>query len=241
MRIHYLQHVPFENLGYIRQWIDGAGYEITATRFFNDEPLPEIHSFDWLIVMGGPMSVHDEDRYPWLRPEKAFIQEAIDKDKTVLGICLGAQLMAEAIGSSVVKAVQREIGWFPVRKNAANDSDGIFETMPDSQTVFHWHGETFDIPDGAVCLASSQSCRNQAFVYEKRVLGLQFHLEMTSDGVAQLIRNCAEDILPGPYVQTIEDMLYEWDYYETNQQILSAILGTLDGITKSCVVSRSSI
>ncbi len=144
MRAHYFQHVPFEGLGSIEPGLKKSGFEITGTRFFESAELPEINEIDLLIVMGGPMSVNDEDQFPWLAAEKKFINEAIHSGKPVLGICLGAQLIANALGARVYPNKVKEIGWFPIYGIAANDRSCF--SFPPKVDAFHWHGATFDLP-----------------------------------------------------------------------------------------------
>ncbi|MFZ3157950.1 MAG: gamma-glutamyl-gamma-aminobutyrate hydrolase family protein, partial [Smithella sp.] len=177
MRAHYLQHVEFEGLGSIASWLEADGYEITNTRLFESAKFPNLKEIDLLVVMGGPMSVNDEDDFPWLVSEKQFIREAINSGKPVLGICLGAQLIASAAGAKVYSNPVKEIGWFPIYGISSQDVS-IF-SFPPSVKVFHWHGETFDLPSGAIRLAKSDGCENQAFQIGKPVIGLQFHLETT--------------------------------------------------------------
>lgn len=158
MRAHYLQHVPFEGLGSIGPWLEATGYELTHTRFFESTDLPESKAIDLLVIMGGPMSVNDEERFPWLVQEKQFVREVIESGKPVLGICLGAQLIASAMGGKVFANPVKEIGWFPI--HADNTADSAMFGFPLSETVFHWHGETFDLPPGAMRLAKSEGCEN---------------------------------------------------------------------------------
>lgn len=197
MRLHYLQHVPFEGLGYIEEWARFRGIEISATRLFAGEKPPPHNEFDWLVIMGGPMGIHDHADHPWLIDEKAFIRKTISERKRVLGICLGAQLIADALGARVYRGPQKEIGWFPIRR----DEDAP-KWFPENITAFHWHGDTFDIPDGAIRLASSAACENQGFIYRNRVLALQFHLESTRDSIEALIENCAGELVDGPFIQS---------------------------------------
>jgi GMP synthase-like glutamine amidotransferase len=202
MRAHCLQHVPFEGLGSIGPWLETAGCEVTFTRFFENAGLPELGQVDFLVVMGGPMSVDDELEFPWLSREKAFVRSAVEAEKPVLGVCLGAQLIASAMGARVYPNPCKEIGWFPVRQ-ALPPADRPFRLFrfPAEAVVFHWHGETFDLPDGAVLLAESAGCRNQAFQLGPSAIGLQFHLETTPESLRELAANCRAELVPARYVQ----------------------------------------
>lgn len=204
MRIQVLQHVPFEGPASIATWAKARGHPLTTTHLDRGDGLPAVQSLDWLVVMGGPMSVDEERRYPWLGTEKAFIHQAIAAGKTVIGVCLGGQLIAAALGGRVRRAPQKEIGWFPVTLTPEGREVRLGGVLPQRFPAFHWHGDTFDIPSGAVWIAASEACPNQAFLYEGRVLGLQFHLEATPESVAGLVAHCADDLVPGPYVQTAE-------------------------------------
>lgn len=205
MRAHYLQHAPFEGLGSIEHWLREAGYGITATQLYSGDLLPDTDQLDLLIVMGGPMSVNDEAAFPWLGPEKTFIRSVIDAGKPVLGICLGAQLIAKVMGSRVFPNGEREIGWFPVQ-GLAHAAHGAFR-FPAEATVLHWHGETFDLPYGAVQLARSEACENQAFQLGRHVLGLQFHLEATPDLLAGFVEHSGDELTPSRYVQSADAIL----------------------------------
>jgi GMP synthase-like glutamine amidotransferase len=200
MRVHYLQHVPFEGLGSIGPWLRSAGADVTATRFFEDPALPDVADVDLLVAMGGPMSVNDEAGLPWLVAEKRCVREAVERGVPVLGICLGAQLIASALGARVYPNRVKEIGWLPIQAPPVAQ-EGLFQLPPEIE-VFHWHGETFDLPAGAVRLASSAACDNQAFQIGDRVVGLQFHLETTPESARAIVENCRDELVPGPYVQT---------------------------------------
>ncbi|OQC07390.1 MAG: glutamine amidotransferase [Candidatus Hydrogenedentes bacterium ADurb.Bin101] len=205
MRVHYLQHVPFEGLGSIEVWVKEAGYELTRTRFYESSRLPELEFLDLLIIMGGPMGVYDDARFPWLREEKAFIRRAVESGKAVLGICLGAQLIAAALGARVYRNPQKEIGWFPVY-GVSSERQETFR-FPDEILAFHWHGDTFDLPPKAVHLARSEACTYQAFQVGGTVLGLQFHLETTPGAVRDILDNAREELISAPYIQTESAML----------------------------------
>ena len=226
MRAHYLQHVDFEGLGSIETWLKQAGYEITNTRFFESDILPDLKMIDLLVVMGGPMSVNDEDKFPWLACEKKFIHEAIDSGKPVIGVCLGAQLIASALGARVYCNSLKEIGWFPIYGLPVNDKS-IF-SLPSKIEVLHWHGETFDLPPGAVRLAKSDACENQAFQLGKSVIGLQFHLETTPETLQEIVSNCCNELLPVPYIQSKEEILYSAStHYKSINHLMDNILSFL--------------
>lgn len=199
LKVHVLQHVPFEDIGSMATWLNARGAKVSYTRFFENAILPRLNGFDLVIVMGGPMSVNDESILPWLRHEKQFIREAVRRDVPLLGVCLGAQLIASALGAQVYRTSQKEIGWFSIEALPAPPGNFCF---PEKCMVFHWHGESFDLPSGAVRLARSAICENQAFQIGKNVIGLQFHLETTPESVQALLDNCANDLVPGPYIQT---------------------------------------
>jgi GMP synthase-like glutamine amidotransferase len=206
MRAHVFQHVPFEGPGSIGPWLETRGISIGFTRFFQHDTLPHSAEIDFLIVMGGPMSVNDEQVLPWLVSEKRFIGDMITRGKAVLGVCLGAQMIANVLGSKVYPNAEKEIGWFPIQSTASGHHSRVLR-FPDECRVFHWHGDTFDLPVGAVLLATSAACRNQAFQFGSSVIGLQFHLEATPDSAHDLVAHCREDLVPAKYVQTEEAIL----------------------------------
>lgn len=232
MNIHWFQHVPFEGLGSIAAWALKAGHRVTATRFHRGEAPPRLDEMDWLFVMGGPMSVHEERAHPWLAEEKRFVVAAIAARKRVLGVCLGAQLIADALGARVYRSAAKEIGWFPVRKTAEAARAELGRVFPDELLAYHWHGETFDLPAGAVHLARSAACEHQAFALGDRVLGLQYHLEMTPEAVGELVRNCTPDLVPGPYVQTADAMLADPPRCERSNAAMDDLLEALAGIVE---------
>ena len=163
MRIHCLQHVPFEGPAGIDDWAARKGYPVTTTLLFEHGKLPDREAFDWLVVMGGPMGVRDETDYPWMANEKALIGAAIAAGKTVIGVCLSAQLIAAALGARVYPNAHREIGWFPVALTDQGRASDLFAFLPHRFEVFHWHGDIFGLPDGAVHLAHSEGCEHQVF------------------------------------------------------------------------------
>jgi GMP synthase-like glutamine amidotransferase len=205
MRVHYLQHLSFEAPGSIEAWLRRKGHSVSSSLLYASPELPAQDSFDGLVVMGGSMSVNDEEEYPWLVQEKRLVREAMASGKALLGVCLGAQLIASALGARVYKNAVPEIGWFPI-EGIPGAEPGSFR-FPASLQVFHWHGETFDLPPGATRLARSLACENQAFQIGRRVIGLQFHMETTRSSAQALVDNCRDELVGGPYVQGEAEIL----------------------------------
>jgi GMP synthase (glutamine-hydrolysing) len=224
LRIACLQHVPFEGPAAIGTWASARGFRLSTTRLFANEPLPAGDTFDVLVILGGPMSVNDEARFDWLRPEKHFIRRAIEKNKRTLGVCLGAQLIASAMGANVFPGKDREVGWFPVRRTPASAGHPAFASLPETFTALHWHGETFDLPAGAIWLAESDGCQHQAFSVNPHVLGVQFHLESTPESVEALIQNCPGDLAPGRFVQNAPAMLSVHPHFRSANRLLGTLL-----------------
>ena len=224
MKIHVLLHVPFEGPANILKWAALKGHSVTATPFFEPQwSLPSTDNVDLLIIMGGPMGVYDEAEYPWLIKEKAFIRDCIDAGRAVFGICLGAQLAAEVLGAKVYPNGQKEIGWFPLEKTSI-PHPVLFDMAPD-QMVFHWHGDTFDLPKGALLLASSEACKHQAFIWNEQVLGFQFHMEMSGEHIDLLIQNCFQDLKDKtPFVQSGAEIEKGYGHAEVLSPLLDSIL-----------------
>lgn len=231
LRIHYIQHIPFEDLASIAEWVQVRGHQLSHTRMFTEDPFPPIETIDWLIIMGGFMSTGDEAEYPWLVQEKQFIGEAIAQGKVVLGICLGAQLIAEVLGARVYRNTHKEIGWFPIAFTDAARQSPLFDFFPRHIEVFHWHGDTFELPSGATHMAWSEGCQNQAFVLGDRVVGLQFHIEMTRESVHALIAHSANELREdSPYIQQAEQMTGRtYTFLQTNEAMYE-LLNRLEAV-----------
>jgi GMP synthase-like glutamine amidotransferase len=203
MRILCLKHISFEGPGMIAVWAQQNGHTLDILLADTQAQLPAIDSFDLLLIMGGPMSIHQQQLYPWLLREKNYIRDAIHQRKRVLGICLGAQLIASVLGAQIQTAPQPEIGWFPIQ--SVVDCPAHFK-LPASLPVLHWHSEQFELPTGAQRIAVSQACPNQAFLFGKHVLGLQCHLEITKQGLELLIAACGHELLLSRYVQDAAEL-----------------------------------
>jgi GMP synthase-like glutamine amidotransferase len=170
----------------------------------------------------------DEDQYPWLGDEKRLIRAAIDGGRSLVGVCLGAQLIAEALGAQVSRNPHKEIGWFPIRLTDLARRSPVCKDLPVELQVLHWHGDTFSLPSGALHLAESEACAQQGFLLDGRILGLQFHLEMTPTSLRTLCSQCAEELTPGPFVQSAEQMLAVSPVrYEETARVLEVLLDRL--------------
>jgi GMP synthase (glutamine-hydrolysing) len=192
MHVLAVRHVPFEGLGTIAPVLQARQIGITYADVFLDQPIPDWRPAAGLIVMGGPMSANDD--LPFVRREIEVLAAAVEAGKPVLGICLGAQLLARALGARVYRNAVKEIGWGPVRWTEAAARDPLLAGLHAPETVFHWHGETFDLPAGAEWLASSPACRHQAFRAGSTAYGFQFHLEVTPEIISDW---CREDANAG--------------------------------------------
>lgn len=242
LRIHALYHVDFEELSYIKQWADSQGHSTTVTRFYDNDPLPAQDSFDWLIIMGGPMSIHDETEFPWLVDEKCFIQQSINEGKTVIGVCLGAQLIAESLGAKVAPSGIKEVGWLPIQLTTQGLEHPLLKDLPtEAFNVFHWHGDGFECPKGATPIATSQAWANQGFIYQTPkheelgtwVLGWQCHFEVNKKSMVDMVAHgeayIQDAIIDHPdSVQTGDEIIALGDkHIEGNNAWLSTMLNNL--------------
>lgn len=218
MRLHVIVHAPFEKLGAIKNWAKDKAHTITETHIYNNENLPPQNEFDFLIVMGGPQSPLQTGKFPYLLDEIAFIKSTVKAKKPIIGICLGAQLIGEALGAKTEKSEFKEIGLYPVQLTKEGLEDPVFKTFGREFNVMHWHNDMPGIAKNAVLLAKSKGCAHQAFRYGDRIYGLQFHLEMTSEILHDLIGNCEKDLTPNKYVRSKEEMVLI-DFTFTNEKM----------------------
>ena len=195
------QHDPVEELGFFAEVMEKEGASYRTVRLFHKEmPAENWHRIAALILLGGPMGVDDEDKFPFLRWEKRIIRAAIDESVPILGVCLGAQLIAASLGSRIFHGSVKEIGWSPVSITPHGQVDSLLGYLPENATVFQWHSDGFDLPPGAVCLASSMHYPTQAFRVGKTIYGLQFHLEVTPRMIEHWIGERSKELALAPYV-----------------------------------------
>jgi GMP synthase-like glutamine amidotransferase len=191
-----LQHVPHENMASLETHFERAGLAWQYVELFRQvPPRLDLAQAAGLVVLGGPMNVDEVDKFPFLAREVEWIRQAVAAGLPLLGICLGAQLLAKAMGARVYPNAVKEIGWYEIELQPAASDDLLFAGSAARQTVFQWHGDTFDLPPGAVHLALSRQCRQQAFRCGRAAWGLQFHIEMTPALVAAWLaeaENCRE-------------------------------------------------
>ncbi|PAD21187.1 type 1 glutamine amidotransferase [Terribacillus saccharophilus] len=199
MIIDVLQHVPFEDLAAIKDWGEDSGHSFRVHHLYDKAVLPDAQDITLLIILGGPMSANDADH--WIEEERSLILQLIDQQKPIFGICLGAQQIAKALGATVFQGEQKEVGWHPIQTVTTH-----FPFIPDKMTVFHWHGEQFSLPHGAIRLFGNEVCENQGFIYRDNVIGLQFHFETTRESMEKLIVHDKDYVDDGMFVQSEEVM-----------------------------------
>lgn len=227
MHIHYFQHDHFEDLGYIGDWAKENNHTTSVTRLDFNEPLPAMHDYDWLVILGGKMSVNDANELPWLMEEIQFIKHAIESKKIVIGICLGAQLIAKALGADIIKNSKPEMGFWPIHFTASAKIDDVFSLFPEALTVMHMHFDTFELPAGATNMADSKITHCQAFRYGENVFAFQFHFEITVKDAALFIQETETELVAGEFTQSTETMLELSEHCSINNQYFGKILNQI--------------
>ncbi|MNW35308.1 GMP synthase [glutamine-hydrolyzing] [compost metagenome] len=227
MNILILKHFELGNYDVVHQWAEQRGYNAWIREAAIGLSRKEFDTADLIIIMGGPMSVYEEETYPWLIQEKEYILEAIRQNQKVLGICFGAQMLAELLGGRVYRHDHKEIGWHRISRTGENHP--WLQELPEDFYSFQWHGDTFELPQGAVWLAQSEGCRNQAFAYNENTVGLQFHLETSPESVELMLHHWKDALVEAPYIQTKEQIVKEMDRSETAIGILYSILDRIAG------------
>ena len=176
MKISVLQHAAFEGPGEIADWATQQGHVVAIHHLYRGDVLPGLDDFDLLVIMGGEMNIYQYRDWPWLKAESAFIKAALNAGKKAIGMCLGAQLIADVLGARVVQNPVYELGWLPI--TWTHEVRAFFSKLPSESTVLHWHGDTFSLPEGTMRLASSEACFEQGYLVPGKCLGLQFHMEV---------------------------------------------------------------
>lgn len=221
-KVAVFQHADGECIGSMRHWFADKPFQLLTFRLDLNDPLPSVDEFDWLLIMGGPMSTYDETNYPWLIAEKQLIREAIEVGRIVLGICLGSQLIASALDAKVYPNTQLEIGWYPVSKTNATAS-----WMPEDLVPLSWHGDCFELPVNATSFACSAITPSQGFFYGKHVWALQFHLEAEPGTVEAFLALESNGLTEADYVQSKQVLFDNTNQLRQSQQAIFALLDTL--------------
>lgn len=225
MHVHFFQHDPMEGVGTFEALLSERSWTSSHTLWDRGGRPPALDAWDLLVVMGGPMNIYEDDAYPWLAEEKAYLDRALAADRPVLGVCLGSQLLADRLGGPVTRNPHTEIGWSELELNPGVRAPGaLFAHLPPRASVFQWHGDTFALPPGATTVGSTEACSNQGFV-KGRAVGLQFHLEVDPESLKGLID--AQDRFEGPYVQTPEVFLSRTEDFRRMRHWLGDLLDRL--------------
>jgi len=229
MRIQLIEHDPHDfSRTNISLWVANKGCRVNQIYVCNNEDLPPIDSFDWLMVMGGSQHAWDVEGNAWLQKEKEFVNKSLTAGKIVLGICFGAQLLAQALGGRLFPNFHREIGWHEVALNRQGQESFLFQGIPPSFVTFHWHSDHFSLPQSCTRLAGSQATENQAFVDEKRPLvGLQFHPEYSRRMVAYYAREYSQDWTSNDYVSTKDEVLAQTDEIPDTYGLMETLLNNM--------------
>lgn len=228
MRIHTLIHAPFEEAGVIKTWALDKGYELSASHTYRGDRLPDDSNIDFLVIMGGPQSCTELDKYSYLRDEVALVKEVILKNKPVLGVCLGAQIIGESFGAKTECSPSREIGVYPIYLTKEAALDPLFKMLPKSFDVMHWHNDMPGLPESAELLAYSEGCPRQIIKYGEKVYGMQCHMELTNDLIRGMLAHCSGDLKPGQYIQQKQALLSQ-DMTEINNK-MRGLLDRLVGL-----------
>jgi GMP synthase (glutamine-hydrolysing) len=222
MKIGVLQHAAFEGPGEIAEWAKQRGHSVSICHLYQGDPLPVLDDFDLLVIMGGEMNIYQYRDWPWLKAEGAFVRSALAAGKKAIGICLGAQFLADALGAQVVQNREVELGWLPI--SWTNEAHQAFPKLPRESTVLHWHGDTFSLPEGATRLAVSEACAEQGFLIPGKCLALQFHMEVDPALVKHFV--ASQETWPaGQSVQEPKAIVNESEKHcTTNRELLYGML-----------------
>lgn len=222
MNIKCIMHADFETPGTIEKWAQERGHRFSICKPYHGKDCLSDHTFDMLIVLGGPQSPIEIEKYPYLKDEISLIRTAIERNKIVLGFCLGAQLIGEAMGSKTECSLEKEVGVFPITLTEEGKKDPLFKDFPIHFPVIHWHNDMPGETAESVLLAYSEGCPRQVIRYTPKVYGFQCHLEITLDGMSDLIHACPESLEESRYTQTVQELL-EQDYEVINKSMFRVL------------------
>ena len=222
MKMLIITHASFEKPGSILSWALKNNYSVDEVMPYRGQVIPDVSPYDFVVVMGGPQSPLEIDKAPYLVDEIAAIKNAIHQNKRLVGVCLGAQLIGEALGAKTEKSPHREIGCYPLTMLEAAQADPVFKSLPKTIDVMHWHSDMPGIADGAELLAKSEGCPRQIYRYGDRIYGFQCHFELTKELVADMIESCPDDLRTGQYVMTKEQLM-NVNYGEINARMDSVL------------------
>jgi len=222
MKIICLTHANFELPGIIEPWAIENGHEFAIKMSYKGDTLPSADNIDCLIVMGGPQDAGDWNKFPYLEGEAKLIKEVIDQNKTVIGFCLGAQLIGEALNAATERSPEKEVGVYPITFTKEGMEDQIFSGFSETIDAIHWHGDMPGMPKDAVLLAGSEGCPRQIIRFKPSVYGFQCHMEMTKKNIEGMIEACPDDLKPSKYVQNADDLL-EKDYDAINANLVKIL------------------
>ncbi|MEY2906100.1 MAG: hypothetical protein RLZZ408_571 [Verrucomicrobiota bacterium] len=225
MRLLLLQHDPLDGPGALIEWAAGRGHGVSTCLICQGDPLPPVGPFDLLVSLGGPMGAYDEEKHPWLADEKEYLRQAVAAGKKILGLCLGCQLLADALGGRAFRHSCKEFGWQPIELTAAG---GRWFGGQGTFLAFQWHGDTYTLPPGAVQLARNGAAEQQAFLMKgpagDQVLGLQFHLEWTEQMAREALAEPGVAPPPSPSVQTPGEILADLTLFDSAKKRFFALL-----------------
>lgn len=227
MNIHIIQHIFYEGAGCIENWAAQNHHSLHYIHLHKGHEFPQASTIQALIVLGGTMGAYEDHLYDWMHTEKQFLKEVIESGKPVLGICLGSQLLASALGANVFKHKHTEIGWHTVFLTEKGQKSPFLAGCPHTMFTMHWHGDTFELPKGAEWLAYSDATPNQAFSYGNNVLALQFHPEFDAPLIKTLCDMAGETLKNERYTQSAPHILGESEHIPLANQYMFAILTNL--------------
>jgi GMP synthase (glutamine-hydrolysing) len=222
MKIVCITHADFETPGVIEDWAQSKNYEFTVCKPYKGDKCPDAQDFDFLVVMGGPQDGKDLSKTPYLVDEVLLIQQAITENKTIIGFCLGAQLIGQALGAQTERSPEKEVGVFPITLNEEGESNALLTGFPTTFPVIHWHNDMPGLTSNAVLLASSEGCPRQIIQYAPQVYGFQCHLEITKAGIEKMIAECPGDLTPSRFTQNAEELRVQ-DYATINGYMIQIL------------------